>query len=115
MAFRPPIKGIGSTTPPSPNASVCRRDTRAFDIAPSRSFPLQLSSVACCRPLGAVLEPLADLREGRHVNLRRTRPGEDAGDIEVGDGEAVSEQVRAVCEGAVEHFEGCGERLFGSV
>jgi hypothetical protein len=65
---------------------------------PVRSFPLQLPGGAGRRALGAVLEPFGDFGDGRHVDLRRPRPGEYAGDIEVGDGEAFPEQVRAAAE-----------------
>ena len=78
-------------------------DNRIRHVA--TSFPLQLPGRARCRPFGGILEPLGDLRERGHVDLRRARPGEDAGDIEVGNGEAIPEQVRAVVESAVEHFE----------
>src|SRR5215831_19504620 len=97
IAFRPPTKGLGSTIAPSPSPSACRRDSRAFAIAPL-SLPLQLPCRARGRAVGAVFEPLGDLRERGHVDLRRSRPGEDAGDIEVRDGEAVPEQVCATGE-----------------
>ena len=62
-----------------------RRTTRG-------SFPLELAGGAGGRTLGAILEPLGEFREGGEVDLRWARPGKDAGDVEVGDGELPAEQ-----------------------
>src|SRR5712671_6469061 len=104
MAFLLPINGHDRAMPPSPSASVCRRVSRGSLFLPLRSFPLHLPGGAGRRALGAVLEPFGEFGDGRHVDLRRPRPGEYAGDIEVGDCEAVPEQVRATAESAAEHL-----------
>ena len=57
------------------------------------SLPLELAGGAGRRPLGANPEPLGDLRHGRKVDLRRPRPGENAGDVEIGNRELVAKQV----------------------
>src|SRR5271169_5990647 len=81
----------------------------------SLSSPLQLAGRARCRPFGAILEPLCDLRERGHVDLRRARPGENAGNIEVGNGETIPEQVAGATEDAFEHPKRLGEGLFRRV
>src|SRR5438128_5867915 len=109
MAFLPPMKGLGSAIPPSPSASASRRVSRVVAIA-SPLFALQLPRAAGGRSLRAVFQPLGEFWHGRHVDLRRPRPGEDAGDIKVGDREIVTEQVRGAAERPVEHPERLGER-----
>jgi len=79
------------------------------------SFPLELAGGAGGGAFGAVLEPLGDLREWRQVDPGRTRPSEDAGDVEVGDGEMVAEKVGSATEHAIKHAERLGERFLGGV
>src|SRR5262249_1441328 len=76
-----------------------------------RSFALHLANCAGGWALGAVLEPFGDPRERRDVDLRRPRPGEDGGDIEVSDREPVAEQTGGAAERAVEHPERLSQAL----
>src|ERR1700757_1851736 len=108
------MNGLGSMTPASPSASVCRRVSRLPGIC-FVLLPLQLSSAARCRALGAGLEPFCDLGEWRHVDLSWPRPGKNARHVEVGNGEIHPEQVGAVGESTVEHLQGLRELLLGRI
>src|SRR5262249_38141059 len=102
------MNGPGSTTPASPSASVCRRVNRSLGIV--LLLALQLPRGAGGRALGAGLEPFRD-----HVDLRGPRPGKDARDIEVCDGEAVAEQVGAAIACVIEHPQRLSQLFFGGV
>src|SRR3984893_12621951 len=79
---------------PRRRARVSTSSAASAALSPSPiSFPLELAGGAGGRALGAVLQPLGSLWERRHIDPGRPRPGEDAGDVEVGDGEIAAEQM----------------------
>src|ERR1700730_16463339 len=79
------------------------------------SFALELAGGAGGGTRGAILEPLGELRKSGKVDAGRARPGEDAGNVEIGDGEMVAEQIGRAGENAVEDAERLGKRLLGAV
>src|SRR4051794_21020849 len=61
-----------------------------------RVSALQIAGGARRRALGAALHPLRRLRHVRDIDPRRSRPGQNARDVQIRDGEMLAEQVGLV-------------------
>src|SRR3954468_14475517 len=74
-------------------------------IAATAFSALQIAGGARGGAFGAALHPVRRLRHVRDIDPRRPRPGQDARDVQIGDGEMLAEQIGLVRDRLVEHHQ----------